>query len=610
MLKRGIVVALAALVAVPSVAARAAAPPSAQSPRPFVVPLTSQPLYGINPVTDQHYLTAADGTKLFIETWLPATKNGNQPPTKIPTILVITPYVQEGTLESVATRDAMVTRGYAYSQLHVRGTGMSTGCIQMYSQTEANDGAQAIEWVAGKGNPGSSWGNGVVGGYGVSYPGGTILNAAARGNPVQTQYLKAVLAGAPAVSLYESAWTFDGVESMLIPQLYYGQYMTTTSLPPGSENGAPVQYAEQYSQKPQCYPSHIAAGLDHSGNFTPYFQDRELRGAVGNIKAAVFTFHGHADTVPYHGVPPIVQIGLFDRLPRTTPKFGIFGEFGHESPSSNARGPKVYQRRADFMNMEIAWFDHFLKGIDVDVASWGTAQVQGTDSRWRIVRDWPRGTGGSTRRLSLGSGVLGASPSQLGGSTTYLEAGFETTKGTVPGTAAYFDTGPLAAPLELTGAAQLDLWLKLTLPDSHVAARLDAFDAAGNPIVTGSTYALRSAQHRDPFTDGRFTQAHGSLAPTGVPFELTLRFQPTDIVVPAGGHLRLIVAGSVIVNQGLSQIDDLPARIPESTFLGPSEPSGVVQPVTILHDRQHESVLRFETPAPSAHYIAPTLVPG
>ncbi|MBV9666021.1 MAG: CocE/NonD family hydrolase [Actinobacteria bacterium] len=610
MLRRGVLLALSAVLLIPTVAARAANRGlRTRAPRPFVVPLSSPALYGINPTTDKHYLTAPDGTKLFVETWLPAAKNGNVPPAKIPTILVITPYVQEGTLESQSTRDAMVTRGYAYSQLHVRGTGMSTGCIQMYSQTEANDGAQAIEWVAGKGAHGSSWGNGVVGGYGVSYPGGTILNAAARGNPAKTQYLKAVLAGAPAVSLYESAWTFDGVESMLIPQLYYGQYMTTTSLPPGTENGQPAQYVEQYSQKPQCYPEHIAAGMDHSGDFTPYFQDRELRGSVGNIKAAVFTFHGHADNVPYHGVPPIVQIGLFDRLPATTPKFGIFGEFGHESPSSNARGPAVYQRRADFLNMEIAWFDHYLKGIDGGVSTWGTAQVQGTDSKWRVVPDWPRDTGGPTATLPLAAGVLGAKPNQLGGSTTYLEAGFETTQGSVPGTTATFDTGRLKQPLELTGAAQLNLWLKLTLPDSHVAARLDAFDASGKPIVTGSTYALRSAQHRDPFTDGRFMQAHGSPAPTGTPFELTLRFQPTDIVIPAGGRLRLTIAGSLIVNQGLSQIDDQPVTIPEPLFHGPSEPSGVVQPVEILTDKQHESALIFQTPPKNPDYIAPALVP-
>ena len=146
----------------------------------------------------------------------------------------------------------------------------------------------------------------------------------------------------------------------------------------------------------------------------------------------------------------------------------------------------------------------------------------------------------------------------------------ETTQGFPPGTSAVFDTGPVAEPLQLTGQALLDLWVQLDLPDSHIAARLDAFDAAGNPIPWASTYALRSAQHRDPFVDGRFRQAAGTLAPTGTPIQLQLRFQPTDIVVPAGGHLRLTIAGSVIVNLGVSQLG-----VPEPLFMGPSQPSGL-----------------------------------
>jgi hypothetical protein len=142
-----------------------------------------------------------------------------------------------------------------------------------------------------------------------------------------------------------------------------------------------------------------------------------------------------------------------------------------------------------------------------------------------------------------------------------------------------------------------------------VAARLDAFDAAGNRIVSGSTYALRSMRHNRPFVDGRFEQSTSDLAPILTPFETTLRFQPTDIVVPVGGHLRLTIAGSLIVNDGLRQIDDQGFEIPEDTFLGPSEPSGVTGQVTVLHDRDHRSALRFETPGRSPDYIAPLLTP-
>ena len=400
----------------------------------------------------------------------------------------------------------MVPRGYAYSQLHVRGTGASLGCIDLYGPTEASDGALAIEWVATK----SPWGNGVVGGYGVSYPGGTILNAAGRGDPAKTQYLKAVLAGAPALGLYESAWTFDGVPSFLIPQLYVGQYMTLTSLPPG-ENGNPVQYATQLALKPRCYPDHVRTALDLSGDFTPYYEAREGRDFVQNIKAAVFTFHGHGDTIPYHGVPPMLQLGLFDRLPASTPKFGVFGWFGHENPSTNNFGIRPDIRRGDFLAMEIAWYDHFLKGIDSGIADWGVAQVQGSDGRWRVVHDWPRGGGDETRTLALAAGQLGAPPDEVGGASTYLEAGYETTQGFAPGTSVVFDTGPVEVPLEVSGQAVLDVWVQLAASDSHLAARLDAFDAAGQPIPFASTYALRSAMHLDPFVDGRFVKLTVSL---------------------------------------------------------------------------------------------------
>lgn len=585
---RGAAVALLAVLSVfASTPARAASPP----PAPFVVNVASQPIYGIAPVTHTTYLTAADGTQLFLETWLPTAKDGNVPPANLPTILVITPYTTRNAVESQATLDAMVPRGYAYSQLHVRGTGSSYGCIDLYGPTEASDGAIAIEWL-GRDAP---WSNGVVGGYGVSYPGGTILNAAGRGDPAKTKYLKAVLAGAPALSLYESAWSFDGVPSFLMPQLYIGQYMTLTSLPPG-ENGNPIQYVE----KPGCYPNHTHAGLDFSGNFTPYYQEREGRDFVGNIEAAVFTFHGHADTVPYSGVPPILQLGLFDRLPASTSKFGVFGWFGHENPSANNSGVRPDIRRHDFTDMEIAWFDFYLKQLGPNPNAWGTAQVQGSDGQWRVVDGWPRLTGGPSKQLLLGQGGLGVTTPHIVGSSTYQEGTVETTQGFAPGTSVTFDTGPVAAPLEISGSAQLSMWVQLTQPDSHFAARLDAFDANGASIPFGTTYALRSAMHNDPFVDGRFVQAEGTPAPVGTPFQTTLRFQPTDIVVPAGGHLRLTIAGSVIVNPGFNQIG-----VPEPVFHGPSQPSGATGQVTIFHDQQRQSVLTFETVGAGARYILP-----
>jgi predicted acyl esterase len=291
---------------------------------------------------------------------------------------------------------------------------------------------------------------------------------------------------------------------------------------------------------------------------------------------------------------------LFDRLPKSTPKFGVFGWFGHENPSANNYGVRPDIRRHDFTDMEIAWFDYYLKNIGPNPKAWGTAQVQGSDGRWRVADNWPRATGGPSKQLLLGADRLGVAKGDLIGSSTYQEGGVETTQGFAPGTSVAFDTGPVNAPLELSGAPQLSVWVQLTQPDSHFAARLDAFDANGQPIPFASTYALRSAMHRDPFVDGRFEQAVGTPAPVGTPFQTILRFQPTDIVVPVGGHLRLTIAGSVIVNSGFNQLG-----VPEPFFEGPSQPSGATGRVTILHDPQHPSCLTFETVGASARYILP-----
>ena len=105
-------------------------------------------VFGIASTTFKQFITASDGTQLFIETWLPVAKGGQVPAVKLPTILVETPYQKIGTLESAQTMQAMVPRGYAYSQLHVRGTGASGGCIDLYGPTEASDGALAVKWLA------------------------------------------------------------------------------------------------------------------------------------------------------------------------------------------------------------------------------------------------------------------------------------------------------------------------------------------------------------------------------------------------------------------------------------------------------------------------------
>ena len=561
---------LAALTSVAALLAVLTAPaPRAEPTGP------SAPLYGVQPPAadperQQHIVQAADGTELFVETWLPAPKDGNVPPERIPTIVSISPYLTEGVVESDYLLQTMVPRGYAYANAHVRGTGLSGGCIDLFGATEADDSARAIEYL-GRDAP---WSDGNVGGYGISYPGGTLLSVAGRGDPARTQYLKAIASGAPYHSMHEAQWTFDGVPSFVVSTLTAPSYSAQSfGL---SYNGPPVPPPlAAIPDRPGCLPMHVLAGIDTSGDHTAWHRERDNRAWTRNITAATFLFHGHADLTPNGGSPPSIEVGLFDQLPDTTPRAGIFGVFGHQRPP-----------REDFTDLLVAWFDRWLRGAPTGVEAWPPVRVQGTDGAWFDAAGWPA-TGGTPDALRLGDGGrLGAVDAS--GSTSYVEGAYETTVGMVPGTFATFETPPLAGGIELVGQPELDLWLTLSLPDAHIAARIDTLDATGRLIPNGSTYGLRSAQHLAPFKDGRFVQAAGVPAPVGVPTLVPVRFQPTALVVPPGGKVRLTIAGSLILNPGLSQLG-----VPEPIFLGPSQASGSPTVVRILHDAAHPSAIRF-----------------
>src|SRR5688500_12760190 len=204
---------LTALLLLPA-AAHAASAPDAGAP--FAPVPDSMPLYGTkapdaDPATQRKVVAAADGIDLFVETWLPAAKDGRTPPAKVPTILIMTPYVTEGqerypdrNLEPIVAY--FTARGYAVAQHHVRGTGSSGGCLEQTADKQIDDGARIVEYL-GKDAP---WSNGNVGMYGHSYDAETQVSVAGRGDPNKTKYLKAIVPSATVGGQYEYAH-MDGV---------------------------------------------------------------------------------------------------------------------------------------------------------------------------------------------------------------------------------------------------------------------------------------------------------------------------------------------------------------------------------------------------------------
>ena len=158
--------------------------------------------------------------------------------------------------------------------------------------------------------------------------------------------------------------------------------------------------------------------------------------------------------------------------------------------------------------------------------------------------------------------MASSAPRTPTGATTYLETPAPEIEADrlptdLPGTTATFTTAPFATRFEMIGMPTLDVWVELLVPDSHITARLEVIDADGNRLMPEArTIGARSAQHLDPIVGQRFQQRTSNLAPTGEPLLVRLRFDPIDLVVPAGARLRLTIAGSSIVYDGLDGVTE------------------------------------------------------
>lgn len=546
----------------------------------------SKALYGTkspdeDPDRQRHYVEGHDGTDLYVETWLPEAKDGNTPPPKIPTILIMTPYVSQGVEEYPEAQDPHLpgfidyytARGYAVAQHHVRGTGESGGCLEQTAENQIKDGAYVVEYL-GKDAP---WSNGRVGMYGASYDAETQISTAGGGDPDEVKYLKAIIPTASVGSQYD--WNFmDGVPWSGQPAAGNTSYLAGVSLIPGSQP-APQNYVE----KLECQDEVMLSSADQSGDFTEYWQKREYRPDAPKVEAATLMVHGLRD----FNVQDITLAGWFDHLAKTTPHKGLFGVWNHAFPARHNSVEPLWARD-DWYDMVTAWFDRYLKGKDTGVEKWPAVQVQSSTGQWWAVKEFPT-IGGRVGQLALGpNGSLGKR--RVKGSTVYTEqlAIGEPTAGE----SAVFQTPKLRKALHITGQPILDLWLMSGSDDAHVAVELEVLGADGEPMThDGSrneavaTYGVRSIQHRKRMRRGWFAQKDGEPIPPDEPLNVPIRFLPTDLIVPKGGRLRLTVSGSVAYSKGESM------------------PSAAGSEITILHDCNRPSTLRFLMPKRKAKLL-------
>lgn len=396
-----------------------------------------------------------------------------------------------------------VPKGYAAVRVDGRGSGKSQGQCEPWSQAEAVDFYDAIEWAAAQ-----PWCNGKVGLSGISY---FAINQwfAANLNPPS---LKAIMPWEGFADIYRDALYHGGILSVFMTNWFTAHLMH-------HKLGRASQHLPD-AWKVNTLDFWLSNNLD-SGAF---------RGAQAQWDKI---------TVPMFSVGNWTGFGLhlrgntegFMRAASRHKKLRIHTG-SHVHPFYTEEG------RAD----QLRFFDYWLKGIDNGVMDEPPVKLairHGADRvEWRHENEWPlartrwaklyldlsppaAGQDANTGRLEVknptATGSRSYAASSLGSMGSTSAASSQVMGGGIkPGMGISLDTAPMSVDTEITGPIAAVLWVSSSSEDMDLFLTLRNFDAAGNEVMETGQQGTPV-----PVAKGWLRVSHRELDP-----ELTLPYRP------------------------------------------------------------------------------------
>ena len=457
-------------------------------------------------VEDGLWLTMADGVRLEARLFRPRL-----PTAQGPALLVSNGYGRDspiGAAFDIQNFD-FASRGYAVLHVSLRGSGQSEGINDLYGHY-GEDGAELVEWLARQ-----PWCDGQVGMVGASLLGISQWLTAKQAPP----HLRAIVPHVACGDAYRYLWCLGG----MLPG-------------PGRAARSGVEgVVDEY-----------ASAMAHR-DLDAWWRDR---GTLADDHRAIAE----------RGVAAFITGGFHDYL--TPANIRAFEEYG--GPEATKRlliGPWAHGLAPQFVQeLTVEFLDHHLRGIDNGVAHKPPVliHVDGV-RRWRYEDAWPLPH--ETRaRLFLSA--------ETSGSIASLNDGSLTTAPSVTATSAAIGYSPDAGPflplmlsadrrspndqsptdagaltwtspildqaVEITGYANLTLWVSASAPDADLVAHITdvAPDGSSRQIVQGYANLPRIG---DPSTPRPLTP--GQVA------RYDIQLLPIAYVLPAGHRLRLAIAG-------------------------------------------------------------------
>jgi len=498
------------------------------------------------------YLPMRDGVRLAVNVYRPA-KGGVADAAKAPVVFAFTPYraryYDNGKLVDLldsrefGLRD-LVHAGYVVATADIRGKGASFGARRGFlDQTEAKDGAEIVQWLAGQ-----PYATGTVGLIGCSYLGGTAMLVAGAQPPA----VKAVFAAATDWDKYEFVRR-GGITGQFNTRPEESTAIDLASVPVDGDSGgvllkqAVAQHAGNTPMAPLWY------GIPHRDSMSALTGTRfweevgpyTHKAALARPGVAWYLWGNWNDE-------PTEQI---IRAAANLPAKMIIG------PGSHCEPPKQF----NINSIQKTFFDRYLKGVrnglDIEpkYAWW---RQDGSGGELIRSNSLPGvGVARTTLFLTAGdgfrAGALGTKP-MAARSIDYpidydiaTDAYFPFWPETPDARAAIFTSPPLAEPATIEGYSVVSIRAAADAPQANMFAYLEDVDPSGRSVVLaqGRLAASHRKLSRPPYNDLDLPYHSGlerdaaPLAP-GKPVTLVFDLSPRSYVVPAHHRLRVALAGA------------------------------------------------------------------
>lgn len=556
-----------------------------------------------------------DGVRLATDVYLPAG-DGEALPGPWPVILERTPYGRNRPSRSerslaepdrarsrAEVAEIFVRRGYVVVYQDVRGRYDSEGEYVKYLD-DAPDGYDTCAWILEQ-----PWCNGRIGTKGLSYAAHTQGALASAGAPgiaamfldsggFSNAYQGGIRQGG-AFELKQATWAYNN--GLVSPEV--------TSNPEVETAMRAVDVHAWFRRMP-WRPGHSPVSLAPS--YEAYLFEQWTEGAFTDYwKQPGIWAQGFHDAWP--DAPMVHMSSWYDPYPRTAtdnyiglskrkrgPVRLILGPWTHGDRSLTWAGDVDFgpaatldgQLAADFWELRVRWFDHWLRGVDNGVdrepavryflmgGGSGRRNADGRmdhGGRWKSADDWPiPGTvetpyyltvdgrlttdtpAGEGDRLSyrydpadpvpsIGGTITSGAPVMVGGAFDQRER--EDFFGSRPPyrplaerpDVLVFQTEPLERDVELTGPLVVTLWISSDCPDTDFTAKLIDVYPPNEDYPEGFAMNLTDGIIRCRYRD---SWERPTLMTPGETYRVTIEAFPTSNLFVAGHRIRVDVSSS------------------------------------------------------------------